>query len=80
MGIEPSALAVAKHYSEILNAFVLDQMDASRAATLADRGIPTLATHTLMTSADDRRRLAKEVLEFAMKTHEEKPPERQNSI
>ena len=80
MGIEPSALAVAQHYSEILNAFVLDQIDASQAAALDDRGIPTLATHTLMTSADDRRRLAKEVLEFAVKIMGEKPPERRKSI
>jgi LPPG:FO 2-phospho-L-lactate transferase len=80
MGIEPTALTVARHYSEILNAFVLDQIDVSQAALLIDQGIPTLATHTLMTSADDRRRLAKETLEFAVKMMGEKPPERRNSI
>jgi hypothetical protein len=71
---------VAHHYKEILNAFVLDQVDASQAATLDEQGIPTLATHTLMTSADDRRRLAKEVLEFAVKIRGEKLPKRRNSI
>jgi len=80
MGIEPSAPAVAHHYHMLLNAFVLDQVDAPLATALDDQGIPTLTTHTLMTSADDRRRLAKEVLEFAVKIMEEKPPERRNSI
>jgi len=76
MGIEPSALAVAQHYRSFLGAFVLDGVDAPQATVLEERGLPALATQTLMTSADDRRRLAKEVLEFALKIHEEKPPER----
>ncbi len=80
MGIEPSALAVARHYESFLNAFVLDEVDASLAAALDDQGTPVLVTQTLMSSADRRRRLAKEVLEFAMKTIEEKPPARRNSI
>ncbi len=79
MGIEPSALAVARHYGAFMSAFVLDQVDAPQAAVLDDQGLPTLATHTLMTSAGDRRRLAKEVLEFATKVLEEKPHERRIS-
>jgi hypothetical protein len=55
-------------------------VDASLAAALDDQGTPVLVTQTLMSSADRRRRLAKEVLEFAMKTIEEKPPARRNSI
>lgn len=80
MGIEPSALAVAQHYRSFLSAFVLDQVDAPQKASLNDQGLPALATQTLMTSADDRRRLAKEVLEFGLKLLGEKPPERRNSI
>jgi len=79
MGIEPSAQSVASHYGSLLSAFVLDLVDASQATALNGQGLPTLATHTLMTSADDRRRLAKEVLEFAMKILEEKPSERRIS-
>jgi LPPG:FO 2-phospho-L-lactate transferase len=80
MGIEPSALAVARHYHSLLNAFVLDQVDASQAAVVDQQGVPVLTTQTLMISADDRRRLAKEVLEFTLKIREEKPSERRNSI
>jgi LPPG:FO 2-phospho-L-lactate transferase len=64
MGIVPSALAVAEHYGSLLSAFVLDQVDIEQAHTLRQRGLPTLPVDTWMHSPGDRRRLAKEVLEF----------------
>jgi LPPG:FO 2-phospho-L-lactate transferase len=79
MGIEPSAQSVAQHYGALLSAFVLDQVDAAQGEILRAHGLSILATNTLMTSADDRRRLAKEVLEFALTNLEEKPPKRQIS-
>jgi LPPG:FO 2-phospho-L-lactate transferase len=77
MGIEPSALSVAHHYGSLLSAFVLDQVDSGQAGILQDQGLPALATDTLMKSPGDRRRLAREVLEFTLSLLEKKSPERQ---
>ena len=79
LGIEPSALSVARHYGALLSAFVLDQVDQSQREILHDQGLPSLVTDTLMPSASDRRRLAQEVLEFALSLLEEKPPERRTN-
>jgi LPPG:FO 2-phospho-L-lactate transferase len=61
MGIQPSALAVAEHYSGLLSGFVMDKADTSLAG---QAGIPVLVTNTLMKSQNDRRRLAQDVLNF----------------
>jgi LPPG:FO 2-phospho-L-lactate transferase len=61
LGIEPSALAVAEHYRDLLSGFVLDNVDAH----LSDKiRIRTLVTDTLMNSLTDRARLAMDVLNF----------------
>ncbi len=62
LGLPVSAVAVAGHYAGLLDGFVLDDADAGEAAAI---GIPWLATRTLMTSENDKRRLAAEVLAFA---------------
>ncbi len=59
LGIEPSALAVANHYSGLLTGFVLDRVDA---LSVKDIEVKSLVTDTLMKSAEDRRRLAQDVL------------------
>ncbi|MGE5250776.1 MAG: 2-phospho-L-lactate transferase [Bacteroidota bacterium] len=61
MGIEPSALAVARHYETILHGFVLDNADR---AYQADLRVRTLITDTYMNSIADRARLAQDVIEF----------------
>lgn len=61
LGIEPSALAVANHYCDILTGFVMDNIDAELAKKLE---VKTLVTNTLMTSSEDRKRLAQDVLEW----------------
>lgn len=61
LGIEPSALAVARHYQDLLSGFVLDNTDRH----LSDKiELRTLVTDTLMNSYADRARLAMEVLHF----------------
>jgi LPPG:FO 2-phospho-L-lactate transferase len=65
LDIEPSALAVAKHYGELLRGFVLDNQEAPQATAIEAMGIMPLVTNTLMQDRADRARLAKEVLEFA---------------
>lgn len=65
LGISVSPLAVAQHYGELLDGFVLDVRDADVEAGLAAIGLPTLVTDTLMKTLDDRRRLARETLDYA---------------
>jgi LPPG:FO 2-phospho-L-lactate transferase len=61
LGIQPSALAVANHYREILSGFVLDQKDSDLKENMP---VQTLVTDTLMKSLTDRARLAQDVLHF----------------
>ena len=61
LGIEPSALAVAEHYRDLLSGFVLDNVDAHLSDKIRTR---TLVTDTLMNSITDRARLAMDVLNF----------------
>ena len=61
LGIEPSALAVAKHYGGLLSGFVLDSMDAQYAEKIE---LPTLVVNTLMNHLTDRAHLAEDVLHF----------------
>jgi len=61
LGIEPSALAVARHYSNLLNGFVLDTVDRQLADKITTR---TLVTNTLMNNFADRAQLATDVLNF----------------
>ena len=60
-GIEPSALAVAKHYGNLLNGFVLDTVDEKLAGRIETR---KLITNTIMNNHEDRARLAMDVLHF----------------
>ena len=64
LGIEPSALAVAKHYRTILTGFVLDNADAEIEKQVKDLELETLVTNTLMNQLTDRARLANDVLNF----------------
>jgi LPPG:FO 2-phospho-L-lactate transferase len=59
LGVESSAAAIAAHYEGLIDALVVDTVDAADAARLS---IPTFATPTLMKTLDDRVRLAEFVL------------------
>jgi LPPG:FO 2-phospho-L-lactate transferase len=64
LGIEPSTLAVAKHYRTILKGFVLDNEDAAFEKQIKELPLATLVTNTLMNQLTDRARLANDVLNF----------------
>ena len=66
MGLEPSALAVARHYGKMLKGFILDHIDALQAQEIQSLEIKTYLTNTLMRTIQDRGRLAKEVLKFGL--------------
>lgn len=65
LGIEPSALAVAKHYHTILKGFVLDNADKEYIEQVETMKIKTRVTDTIMKNVEDRARLAQDVLHFA---------------
>ena len=62
-GEDPSPLAVARYYRDILGAFVLDERDAEQKDAIAALGMRVVVTDTLMKSADDRARVARAALE-----------------
>lgn len=67
LGINPTALSVVKHYSPLLSGFVFDEIDKDLLEAVAETGVKTLITDTVMKSQEDRTRLAKEVLRFGKK-------------
>jgi LPPG:FO 2-phospho-L-lactate transferase len=64
LGIEPSTLAVAKHYGALIHGFVFDLVDSSYSTAISELGIMPLAAATLMHDRVDRARLAGQVIEF----------------
>jgi len=65
LGMAPSAAAVAQHYGDLLDGFVLDVEDEASADDVRALGIEALVTTTVMTNLVDRMNLARSVLEFA---------------
>jgi LPPG:FO 2-phospho-L-lactate transferase len=65
LGQAPTALAVARHYADFLDGFVIDQADADQRAEIERLNTRVLVTDALMRDAADRARLAREVLGFA---------------
>ena len=72
-----TADAVAAHYADLLDGFVLDTEDAALAGQVRDLGLEVLATDTVMTSLDERRALARRVLDFAARCRKKPEPVRE---
>lgn len=62
-GLEVSSAGVARYYNEFIDGFVCEAEDA---AAVQEDELPVLGTQTLMQTAADRERLAREVLTFAV--------------
>jgi LPPG:FO 2-phospho-L-lactate transferase len=67
LGLEPSALSVARHYEDLLSGFVLDRVDASLTEQIRKLDIAILATDTIMKTPAKRVEFAKEVIAFGSK-------------
>ena len=72
LGLEPSAVEVARHYAEFINGFVLDQRDAELRPQIEAMGMGVLVVDTVMNNAEDRARLACDVVTFADQLRPEK--------
>ena len=62
LAITASNASIASHYLNLLDGMVIDVEDAHLASAL---GVPSRSTRTLMTTAEDKCRVATTVLEFA---------------
>jgi LPPG:FO 2-phospho-L-lactate transferase len=65
LGVQPSALEVAKKFQDLLHGFVLDAEDRPQAVPIQKLGMRTLVTDTVMSTTERRTELAGEVLAFA---------------
>lgn len=67
LGHESSATGVSRMYEGLIGGMVIDHADSSEVAGIEDLRIRVLATEAVMHDAEDRTRLAREVLEFGEK-------------
>ncbi len=64
LGLSVTATAVADHYGDLIDGFVLDERDAALAAEF---DVPVGLADTLMTSPQDCERIARAALEFGQR-------------
>ncbi len=65
LGIEVSAVGVARCYRDFLDIMVIDQQDSHLVSEIEDLGIPTVTTNTIMRDRENKVALARTVLEAA---------------
>jgi LPPG:FO 2-phospho-L-lactate transferase len=65
LSLPSTALAVAEHYGDLLDGFVIDATDADLAPAIEELGIAVYVAQTVMKTLDDRIALARDVLQFA---------------
>ncbi len=64
LGLPQDALAVARHYGDLLDGFILDSHDASLLEDVRGSGLDAIATPTLMLTLQDKMNLAKVAVDF----------------
>ncbi len=67
LGIQPSALAIAQYYKDLIRGFVFDEIDSSYSTAIRELGIMPFAAATIMHDRADRARLAGQVIEFGQR-------------
>jgi LPPG:FO 2-phospho-L-lactate transferase len=65
LGHEPTALGVGRMYKDLLDVFVIDEIDRDLAPLIEALGLRTMVAQTVMGDRADRERLAAEVLTVA---------------
>jgi len=65
LGMEVSAVGVARCYRDFLDVMVIDQQDAQLVSEIEDLGIPTVMTDTIMRNSATKAALARIVLQAA---------------
>jgi LPPG:FO 2-phospho-L-lactate transferase len=65
LGMQVSALGVARHYRAWLDGFILDRRDAELAPAIQALGLQTEVCNTVMNTLPDKQALARRCLDFA---------------
>ncbi len=65
LGVEPTAIAVASHYGELLDGFIVDESDRKMVSDSKKLPLPVHICDTIMHTLDDKIGLAGQTLEFA---------------
>ncbi|HAH00223.1 MAG TPA: 2-phospho-L-lactate transferase [Ktedonobacter sp.] len=65
LGMEVSAVGVARCYRDFLDVMVIDEQDAHLVGEIEDLGIPAMTTNTIMRDKESKAALARKVLEAA---------------
>tara|TARA_B110000116_G_scaffold81034_1_gene70477 strand:+ start:2913 stop:3875 length:963 start_codon:yes stop_codon:yes gene_type:complete len=65
LGLDPSAVTIAKHYDGLIDGLILDVLDQSLVSQIEDMGIRTKVMNTVMHNDQDKIQLAQGVLDFA---------------
>jgi len=65
LGLEPSPGAVARHYGGLLDGFIVDEQDRNMVSEAKKLDPQVRFYDTIMTTLDDKIRLARETLDFA---------------
>ncbi|QBD77954.1 2-phospho-L-lactate transferase [Ktedonosporobacter rubrisoli] len=65
LGLDVSAVDVARCYRDFLDVMVIDEQDAHLAGEIEDLGIPTVVTNTIMRDSATKAELARTVLQAA---------------
>ena len=66
LGFEASAAAVARHFSDYIAGFVLDQSDIELESVVEKLGMKVCVAQTVMYDVEERRKLAQTILDFAL--------------
>ena len=62
--IQPSALAVAEHYGNLLDGFVFDLVDEALTVDIFELGVRILCIDTILSSQNQRKCIGQEVINF----------------
>lgn len=65
LGIQPSAQAVARHYQDLLDGFIIDEQDSELFQAIEALGLQVCVLPTIMHSRADRQKLASSMLSWA---------------
>jgi len=65
MGIEPSAVAVLRHYKKLISGFIYDKQDIHLENQIKQEGIISRAINTIMHTPESKMKLAQEIVDFS---------------
>ena len=65
LGVEISALGIARHYAGLIDGIVIDEADRDLLQPIEELGIKVLVTNTIMRDLKSKSRLAEQTVDFA---------------